>query len=69
MNEDPDIIWQGLIEDYLNKLHGWQRLLSKYPSGPPEVNRGRRKSKIDIAYEQMKDAQRALSEYESVKGY
>jgi len=69
MNESPDPRWQELIEDYLNKLHGWQKLLSKYPSGPPRTAKTGRKSRIDSAYEQMKAAQRALSEYESIMNF
>lgn len=69
MSSKPDAHWQALIDDYLNKLHGWQKLASRQSSSPAKKSRRKKSTKLDAAYQQMKAAEKALKEYEAQKGY
>jgi hypothetical protein len=69
MPGEPDIKWQSLIDDYLNKLHAWQRLVSRQSSIPTAWRRPNRPDRTARAYQAMKEAERALKQYEAEKGY
>ncbi|UCD95029.1 MAG: hypothetical protein JSU69_02970 [Candidatus Zixiibacteriota bacterium] len=69
MPGEPDIKWQSLIDDYLDKLHAWQRLASRQTSVPTAHRRPHQPDKMSRAYQAMKEAERALKQYEAEKGY
>ena len=69
MPGEPDIKWQSLIDDYLDKLHAWQRLASKQSATTTAKRPVQRPDKTTRAYQAMKEAERALKQYEAEKGY
>ena len=65
----PDPKWQALIDDYLEKLHLWNRVKPKdlFPTG---AGGGKRMSKkAAAAYQSMKAAQRTLRDHEKKMDY
>ncbi len=62
--DEPDYKWQNLIDNYLDKLHIWQRLCKGRSGKPPNISKG-----MVSAYNAMKKAQKELTEYENLMGY
>ena len=64
MLNGPDHKWQVLITDYLDKLDGWQKMLSRQSREPGFKHDPKKLNQVLSAYKTMKSAEQALKDYE-----